>query len=149
AIHAGIDYWAFDWYPPGNGMELARDLFLASGKREQLKWCVTLGTHPFDMQRDAPWLAAEFAKPGYQKVLDGRPLVYLLTPISRGDLAALRELSLKSCGKSPYVAMMGWTAKETAQACEAIGADAVTMYAAGTETNWNDYAKLKELIPNV
>jgi hypothetical protein len=149
AIHAGIDYWAFDWYPPGNGMELARNLFLASDKREHLKWCVILGTNPFDINRDAPWLAAEFAKPGYQKVLDDRPLVYLLTPIPRADLVALRQLSLKSCGKSPYVAMMGWTAKETAQDCETTGADAVTMYAAGTEKNWDDYSNLKELIPNV
>ncbi|WP_113958006.1 hypothetical protein [Roseimicrobium gellanilyticum] len=149
AIHAGIDYWAFDWYPPGNGMELARNLFLTSRKRERLKWCVVLGTNPFDMNRDAPWLAAEFAKPGYQKVLDGRPLVYLFTPMARADLAALRELSLKSCGKTPYVAMMGWTATEAAQACEAVGADAVTMYAGGMEKNWEEYSKLKELIPNV
>jgi len=123
--------------------------FLASNKRAHLNWCVILGTGAFDMDRDASWLAAEFAKPGYQKVLDGRPLVYLFTSISRTDLAALRELSLKSCGRNPYVAMMGWTAQETAQACEAIGADAVTMYAGGTEKNWDDYSKLKELVPNV
>jgi hypothetical protein len=149
ALHAGIDYWAFDWYPPGNGMELARDLFLASHKRAGLEWCVVLGTNAFDMKRDAPWLAAEFAQPGYQKVLDGRPLIYLFTSIPRADLATLRELSLKSCGRSPYVAIMGWTAKETAQACEAIGADAITMYTAGTEKNWNDFSELKEVIPNV
>lgn len=149
AIHAGIDYWAFDWYPPGNGMELARNLFLASKEREGLKWCVVLGTNPFDLNRDAPWLAAEFAKLEYQKVLDGRPLVYLFTPIHRADLVALRELSLKSCGKSPYVAMMGWTAKEAAQASDTIGADALSMYAAGSEKNWDDYSKLKEIIPNV
>jgi hypothetical protein len=149
AIHAGIDYWAFDWYPPGNGMELARNQFLASKKRERLKWCVVLGTNPFDMNRDASWLAAEFAKPGYQKVLDGRPLVYLFAPMPRTDLAVLRELSLKSCGKSPYVAMMGWTAKETAQASEAVGTEAITMYAGGMEKNWDEYAKLKELVPNV
>jgi hypothetical protein len=130
-------------------MELARNLFLASDKRAHLNWCVILGTNPFDMNRDAPWLAAEFAKPGYQKVLDGRPLVYVFTPIRRADLAALRELSLKSCGKNPYVAMMGWTAREAAQACTAIGADAVTTYAGGMEKNWEDYSQLKELIPNV
>jgi hypothetical protein len=149
ALHAGIDYWAFDWYPPGSGMELARNFFLISTKREQLKWCVTLGTNPFDMHRDAPWLAAEFAKPGYQKVLDGRPLVYLFTPISRADLETLRNLSLKSCGKSPYVTMMGWTAAQAANDCEATGADAVTMYAGGMEKNWNAYSALKALVPNV
>ena len=149
AIHAGIDYWAFDWYPSGNGMEVARNLFLASHKREQLKWCVVLGTNPFDMHRDAPWLAAEFAKPEYQKVLDGRPLVFLFAAIRLTDLAALRELSLKSCGNSPYVAMMGWTAKDAAEACEAIGADAITKYAAGTEKSWDEYSQLKEAIPNV
>ncbi len=149
AIHAGIDYWAFDWYPPGSGMELARNFYLTSAKREGLKWCVVLGTNPFDMNRDAPWLAAEFAKPEYQKVLDGRPLIYLFTPIARKDLAVLRELSINSCGKSPYVAMMGWTAAEAAQACETVGADAVSMYAGGMEKNWSDYSKLKEIIPNV
>jgi hypothetical protein len=149
AVHAGIDYWAFDWYPPGSGMELARDLFLASDKRGRLKWCVTLGTNPFDMKRDAPWLAGEFPKQGYQKVLDGRPLVYLFTPMPRADLEALRNLSLKSCGKTPYVAVMGWTAAKAAQDCQAIGADAVTMYAGGTEKNWEDYSKLKAVVPNV
>jgi len=149
ALRAGIDYWAFDWYPPGSGLELARNFFLSSTKRAQLKWCVTLGTNPFDMHRDAPWLAAEFAKPEYQKVPDGRPLVYLFTPIPRADLDALRNLALKSCGKSPYVAVMGWTAAQTAQDCDAMGADAVTRYAGGSEANWNDYAKLKALVPNV
>ncbi|WP_075086882.1 hypothetical protein [Verrucomicrobium spinosum] len=149
AIHAGIDYWAFDWYPPGSGMELARNFYLTSAKRQGLKWCVVLGTNPFDMNRDAPWLAAGFAKPEYQKVLDGRPLVYLFTPIARKDLAVLRDLSMKSCGKSPYVAMMGWTAAEAAQACETVGADAVSMYAGGMEKSWSDYSKLKEIIPNV
>jgi hypothetical protein len=149
AIQAGIDYWAFDWYPPGSGLELARNFFLASQRRELLKWCVILGTNAFDMQRDAPWLAAEFAKPGYQKVLDGRPLIYIFTPIPRADLAALRKLSLNSCGKAPYVAVMDWTAKGAAQTCETLGADAITMYTAGTEKNWNDFSQLKELIPNV
>lgn len=149
AIHAGIDYWAFDWYPPGSGMELARNFYLTSTKRESLKWCVVLGTNPFDMDRDAPWLAAKFAKPGYQKVLEGRPLIYLFTPIARKDLAVLRELSIKSCGKSPYVAMMGWTAEEAARACDEVGADAISMYAGGMEKNWSDYSKLKDVIPNV
>jgi hypothetical protein len=141
AVHAGIDYWAFCWYPPGCGMEVGRNLFLSSRKQQRPKWCVILGKNPFDMGRDAPWLAAEFAKPEYQKVLDGRPLVYLFTPMSRADLSTLRELSLKSCGKSPYVAMMGWTATSAAQACEAVGADAITRYAGGEGGSWGDYAK--------
>lgn len=149
AIHAGIDYWAFDWYPPGQGMEHARNLFLASTKRERLKWCVVLGTYFFDMQRDAPWLASEFAKPEYQKVLDDRPLVYLFTPIRPADLNTLRELSQQSCGKTPYVVMMGWTAEKTMQDCIKMSADAISMYAGGMEKNWNEYSKLKELIPNV
>ena len=149
AVHAGIDYWAFCWYPPGCGLEVARNLFLSSRKQERPKWCVILGTNPFDMGRDAPWLAAEFAKPEYQKVLDGRPLVYVFTPMPSADLSTLRELSMRSCGKSPYVAMMGWTATSAAQACEAVGADAITRYAGGEWGSWEDYAKVKELIPNV
>ena len=149
AVHAGIDYWAFCWYPPGNGLEVARNLFLSSKRQQRPKWCVILGTFSFDMGRDAPWLAAEFAKPEYQKVLDGRPLVYLFQPMPRADLSTLRELSLQSCGKSPYVAMMGWTATSAAQACEAAGADAITRYAGGEGGSWEDYAKVKELIPNV
>ena len=149
AVRAGIDYWAFCWYPPGSGLEIARNLFLSSKKQERPKWCVILGTMTFDMARDAPWLAAEFAKPNYQKVLDGRPLVYLFTPMSRADLSALREFSLKTCGKSPYVAMMGWDAASAVQACEQVGADAITRYAGGEWTSWEAYAKVKELIPNV
>ena len=149
AVHAGIDYWAFCWYPPGCGLEVARNLFLSSKKQLRPKWCVILGTMTFDMGRDAPWLAAEFAKPGYQKVLDGRPLVYVFTPMPSADLSTLRELSLKSCGKNPYVAMMGWTAASAAQACEAVGADAITRYAGGEWGSWEDYAKVTELIPNV
>lgn len=149
AVHAGIDYWAFCWYPPGCGLEVARNLFLSSRKPKRPKWCVILGTMTFDMGRDAPWLAAEFAKPEYQKVLDGRPLVYVFTPIPNADLSALRELSLKSCGKSPYVAMMGWTATSAAKACEAVGADAITRYAGGEWGSWEDYTKVKDLIPNV
>ena len=109
--------------------------------------------HPWDksFRRESrcALLAAEFAKPGYQKVLDGRPLIYLFGQIPSTDLAALRELSQKSCGKNPYVAMMGWSAAQAAQDCETMGADAVTMYNGGTEKNWNEYSKLKAAVPNV
>jgi hypothetical protein len=149
AKHAGIDYWAFDWYPPGSGLELARNFYLASKSQKDVKWCVVLGTNPFRIDRDAPWLAKEFGKPGYQKVLDGRPLVYLFTPISRADLDALRKLSLESCGKDPYVAMMGWTAEKVAKDCDTVGANAVSMYAGGSKKNWDTFSKRKEIVPNV
>lgn len=149
AMRAGIDYWAFCWYPPGSGLERARELYLSSARQARPKWCVILGTMTFDMTRDAPWLAAEFAKPGYQKVLDGRPLVYLFTPMPRADLTTLRQLALQACGKDPYVALMAWSVTSAVQACEAVGADAITQYAGGEQGRWEEYARAKELIPNV
>ena len=52
AKDAGIDYWAFCWYPSHSGLDTARQLYLASKHKDDVKWSLLLGTNPFDYDKD-------------------------------------------------------------------------------------------------
>lgn len=128
AREAGIDYWAFDWYSPGSGLALARELYLASAHRDAVKWCVILATNPFSAaERD--WLVEQFKATNYQCVLGGRPLVYVFEA-SRTHGALVRELregAARAALPTPFVVFMGWSAA-VAEVANACGADALGAY---------------------
>jgi hypothetical protein len=128
AAKAGIDYWAFDWYAPGTGLALARDLYLASTQRNAVKWCVILTPQPFTTA-DCSWLIEQFHTPNYQCVLNGRPLVYVFQAAKthRNLVQSLRRDTVQAGLATPFIVFMGWSAAiaETAEAC---GADALGAY---------------------
>jgi hypothetical protein len=128
AQEAGIDYWAFDWYPPGSGLALARDLYLSSSRRGAVKWCVILATNPF-ADSDRAWLVEQFRMPAYQCVLGDRPLVYIFAASAKhaGLVRELREEAASAGVPSPFVVLMGWSAA-VAEAADACGADALGAY---------------------
>jgi hypothetical protein len=92
AREAGIDYWAFDWYPPSDGLATARSLYLGSRHKGDVKWCVVLCTGAF-ADSDRRWLTEQFQTANYQTVLGGRPLVYMFDAHRRyaGLVKALRD----------------------------------------------------------
>ena len=92
AIDAGIDYFAFVFYPDEGSrmhektsfidcshkvyeLNYARRLYERSNLKEKLGMCAILGAHPFS-ERDLAELVATFAKPYYEKIND-RPLLYV------------------------------------------------------------------------
>jgi hypothetical protein len=74
---AGLDYWAFVWYPPGSGLDTARRLYLASAHRSRIDFCLIFdGLARFRTAiRDRRELLAAFARPEHVRVAAGRPLV--------------------------------------------------------------------------
>ncbi len=125
AHSAGLDYWAFDYYPSNTGLAYARELYLKSALRRLIKFCLILNVNP---NPDFATLTKTYFKnPSYQKLLSGRPLLYLfgIGNYSAADIANLRQLSIKNKAGNPYIVVLGQPVDALA-----IGADAVSAYAA-------------------
>jgi hypothetical protein len=165
AKDAGIDYWAYCYYPDGCGLELARKNHQTSKNANDINWCVILGpSFEFDSGQDySKSLVADFARENYQKVLDGRPLIYLLhgSTFTRAGMDSLRSMTVRSGLKTPYVVVMEWSAEKAAEYCSKIGADALSCYAFLGKDNlpfnefipkasiakWEEYSLKKEIVP--
>ena len=87
AIGAGLAFWAFDSYQPGDGLSLALGLYLSSAYRPRLKFCMLGQTSNWGAGgEDQPSLLRDISmmtQPGYMTVLAGRPL-YLVLDASAG-----------------------------------------------------------------
>lgn len=120
AKEAGIDYWAFDWYSPDSALSTARSLYLFSAHKNDVKWCVILGTWRFD-ETDLDWLIGQFKMENYQKVLDGRPLVYVFAAKKNHatQIRKWREKAAQAGVPTPYIVLMGWGAG-SGRGCESL-----------------------------
>jgi hypothetical protein len=166
AKYAGIDYWAFCWYPPHSGLDTARQLYLASEHRNDVKWSVILGTNPFNYTRDGQWLVQRFKETNYQKVAGGRPLVYIFgntKSVTRKQLDSLRMMAAEQGLPNPFVAVMEFNAPTASTMADSLGADALSSYISWTGKNgepyepvipkadrdgWESYSKTgKQIIP--
>lgn len=146
AARAGLDYWAFCYYPGANVMNRGLELYLASEHRDKIHFCLLLqSTH---LGKAEPWskmiesLTRYMKQPGYQKVMKDRPLVYLFMTGPKtlenrfGSLEAalqafaeLRE-AVKSAGLGdPYLVVQDWSPDVAAQAARHLGFDAISAYA--------------------
>lgn len=141
AKDAGLDYWAFCWYPPNSGLDTARQLYLTSKHRNDIKWCVILGTNPFDYNTDAIWLVQRFKENNYQKVLDGHPLLYVFpsTTTSSAQINGLRNLCKAEGIPEPYIVVMEFTAKAAIAIADSLHADAISAYISWTGKNGESY----------
>lgn len=130
AKQAGLDYWAFCWYPPHTGLDTARQLYLASRHKNDINWCVILGTNPFDYAVDGKWLTERFREQNYQKVQGGRPLVYVFPSGTTGqDIEKLTALATGASLPAPYVVAMAFDGNSADSIAKTIGADAISCYA--------------------
>ena len=122
AIDAGLDYFAFVWYPTEGSythkqvsfkdcshkvyeLNYARELYMRSSLRDKLGMCAILAPHHFT-DGDLDKLTDAFGEEYYEKI-DGRPLLY----VYQGYIHEVIEKIIKMCeGKGiarPYVAVMG------------------------------------------
>lgn len=149
AKNGGIDYWAFVWYSNGTGLETARNLYFSSSNRNDVHWCLIISP-PFNFNTDGAWLIEKFKEPIYQKVLHGRPLVYLYDPghvISGNDVIRLRERCKTEGVDDPYIALMHTGPLQTASVIsDSLGADALSMY---NSFGSNDGGPYSPFIPNL
>lgn len=150
-----LDYWAFLDYPE-TPMHEPLSLYLSSSKKNLINFCIILNGREW-------WLHKQkyidyFQEATYQKVLGGRPLVYLFNAASwmTNAVDELVAMSIEQGAGDPYLITMGWDSATVQNAGDALGADAVTAYAYATEgssmelpysqlvnnvkARWNDFA---------
>ncbi|MBB6732163.1 discoidin domain-containing protein [Cohnella zeiphila] len=105
AKEAGIDYWAFVMYESPT----ARDLYLSSAHKDDVKWSAILGASGFSLN-NYPWLVSQFKTSNYEKVLNGRPLVYVWST-NKTIVDTLRSESERQGVPEPYIVIMGASGK--------------------------------------
>ncbi|AUH44607.1 hypothetical protein [Streptomyces sp. CMB-StM0423] len=163
ARDAGIDYWAFVYYPQ-EPLARGRKLYLSSAHKNEVKWCAILDSN-FTAAFDANLgeLVSRFGESNYQRVLGGRPLLYFFSDADADRVARVRAAAAAAGLPDPYIVVMAWTAQDAAAVKAAVGADAVSRYAtggrsgvayaalAGSEaTLWSQYAAAAgQVVPTV
>lgn len=156
ARQAGLDYWAFVTYGESDSMSLGLKQYLASSHRDQINFCL--------INEGARWKDPEFVRrsvrlvsePGYQTVLDGRPLFYLgfideKLVDSFGGAKAFRVLVddfrrqvTANGSKQPYVVIMDHDPARGEHWRSEFGADAISSYAAQGNAAGGSYADLTD-----
>ncbi len=139
AAGAGLDYWAFVFYPPGSGLDTARNLYLSSAHKSEINFSLIVdSTASLKDPQIQELFVGYFGMPEYQKVLGDRPLFYLFgqSSISEEDdqalkdaIAALRQKSIAAGAGDPYTVYMGWSAPTVKVLIEKFGLDAGSAYA--------------------
>jgi hypothetical protein len=139
AADAGVDYWAYVWYPeqgqPQAQIQEAFNHYLASANHARLKFTVILSTEwlawpdaGWSKYEDVylPYLTGLFADPQYLTVDGGRPVVMLfhtqLLPQDRLD--QLVQATLDAGFPSPYFVNVNMHAESTVK----LGLEAITSY---------------------
>lgn len=158
AANAGLDFWAFLGWAPGDPANAALDLYRASAGRALIGFCMIenmqglyyLGTWLPNVARTIGLMA----EAGYRKHA-GRPVLFI-NAMSDADIVArfgslaatatvfagLRSQCIAAGVGNPYIVVMdGWHVRAASLA--AYGADAATSYAAlGTISTPTAYASL-------
>ena len=132
AANAGLDYWAFVYYPPGSGLDEGRNLYLSSQHCNDINFSLVVDSPGRFLEPETRKLLVDyFRMPNFQKVLDGRPLLYIFgnTGLTREGIDALRADSLMSGLSSPYIVYMGWSPNEVKTNIVTYGLDAGSAYA--------------------
>jgi hypothetical protein len=136
AKNAGIKYWGYVWYDLTSPMMNAWDLHQASATKTDVNWCMVIGYNQFvlDTAAGSATLVSYFQQANYEKVLGGRPPVYMWrdngppngTAATR--MTALRAACVTAGVGDPYVVCMhGYPPYAEADRI-AIGGDAISAY---------------------
>lgn len=129
AANAGLDYWAFLWYPSASGLDQSRQLYQTSTLKQSIKYCLIVEAYNFNTNISIDNMVTEFSNPTYQKVLTNRPLLYLLgySGIQKSDVDSLRARTVRAGLGTPYIVEMRVDGVYTILAT--LGLDAFSMYA--------------------
>src|SRR5437867_6605122 len=137
AKNAGINYWAFDFYPDNSGLDTARHLYDSSAHKNDIQYSFILGTGSLPPSNFS-WLVGKFTESNYVKVWTGpfqtnRPLVYIFGggAYTASDITNLRNMTIAAQLGTPYIVAMDFSASSAASDASAYGADAISSYATG------------------
>lgn len=155
---ARLDYWAFLAYDEADPMSRGLQLYLANPRRADVNYCMISETARWQ-RSTASALAERFARlmaePGYQRVVGGRPLFFLLhhntEPVmqSWGSPEGFHEAvdTLKAAAAArglpePYLVVMTYDVNGAKALADAAGLDAISAYAFQSGDRQAPYSKL-------
>ena len=129
AIEAGLDYFAYVWYPDIPGMERAHQYHTLSKYSARVKMCSILCSNAVNVPTVRDEIRGMLAQGYWQTVQGGRPLMFYFQvddgAAVASDIAAYRAICAELGLPAPYaVAMSGGPEMVTKY-----GADAVSNYA--------------------
>jgi len=157
---AGLDYWAFVTYEPDSPMSLGLQYYLASDHKQDVSFCLVtspsnLGTKANHRQMEER-LVRLMTEPTYQKVLAGRPLLYVGF-ITDGWVEAcggpkdsrlifdhLRSAAQQAGLANPYIVVMDFDPQRGKELCDILGGDAISSYAASGGGEGAPYSELAQ-----
>jgi len=159
ASHAGLDYWAFVTYDESDPMSLGLQHYLSSSHRGDINFCLIVEYQrlgrPGNYREQLARIARLMQHPGYQKVMHGRPLLYLGffgtdaqmkdwggTAEFRKVLDELRRLVREGGAGDPYLVLMNSDAVRMAELRAQVGGDAIGAYAVQSSEVAAPYAAL-------
>jgi len=158
ARQAGLDYWAFVTYEPDTSMSLALKTYLASARKADIRFCLLTecsrwGTPDANRSKVERFLTL-MAEPSYQRVLGGRPLLYVGFVRDEwlavwGGAAGARKLfdafradAQKAGLGNPYIVLMEFSAARGRKLADDLGLDAISSYATQADGRGAPYADL-------
>ncbi len=132
AAQAGLDYWAFLWYPASGGLDQSRKLYKSSSLKNSINYCLIIEASNWVTNISVDSIVNDFKSPNYQKVLGNRPLLYLLgySGILKKDVDTLRARTIRNGLQTPYIVEMRVDGVMTT--VSTLGLDAFSLYA----TSW-------------
>ena len=165
---AGLDFWAYVLYDESTPLALARQLHESSIHRMDMNFCVIhegarvgsggIAAWPDKIQRYIDF----FNEPNYQAVLNGRPLLFVLSPgnmvgingfssyaEAKNAFVQLRAAVVSEGIPSPYLVAMDFNASTAAANSALLGFDAVSNYApSGSPDGAAPYSTLRGIAEN-
>lgn len=144
AAAAGIDYFAYTYFPDGSGLEIPLKYHVASTKKEEVKMAVILKDGYFDAKKDITDLFSRLVKnTAYLTTLNDRAVIYVEYSAENPDyvlncINAVRKKANSNKLNTPFIIVMDAPSEADAIA---VGADAMSWYNV-TATNGQAFADL-------
>ncbi|MBE0652735.1 MAG: hypothetical protein IH594_02990, partial [Bacteroidales bacterium] len=156
-----LDYWAFLYYSGVLGG--ARELYLSSSIKDRINFCLIIeGTRMIgEWDNFYQDLSRCLDDPGYQTVLDNRPLLYLFRPVNAIEnksasweqvaekVETIQKLATGKGYNEPYLVIMDYSLARIDSAMAHLNADAVSDYAVFSGKPGESYRELTEIATNM
>lgn len=143
ASQAGLNYWGFlHYWRESADLGIALRRYLATANKKGVRYCMIEEGGRLDRVGAKAWteLVEHFRSPDYQKVLGGRPILFVyIKPsfLKRSDWDDLKRQTLAAGLEKPYLVLMGWNPEQDARDMTELGFDAVSAYARGGSYDMN------------
>jgi hypothetical protein len=148
AEQAGLDYWAFVLYPDSSPLSVALKNYLKSGSRKKINFSIILMNSQLFAKDEANWIKerdraiALLKEPGYQTVLNNRPLVFVFELSENYVRFDDFRNSATKAGLNPYYVYMGWSPAYDFDQQSPKGFDAVSAYAYAYKNSTSNVSKI-------